>query len=156
MPIVRNKKRIPIPNTLIFSTTKKTPHFEINALRCSQTPSQTTPNYVIDDGGDYFYCFYYDTDLLFMFLITTVIAKLEVVMIFPCTRVFLHRKILPLHLEKNRRGPIREKTEKPKFLPTHIYFAPYGDSGGFGVTEWSGKISCVEIDSASPIFCLTE
>ena len=56
-----------------------------------------------------------------MFLITTVIAKLEVVMIFPCTRVFLHRKILPLHLEKNRRGPIREETEKLKFLPTHIY-----------------------------------
>ena len=36
------------------------------------------------------------------------------------------------------------------------YFAPYGDSGRFDTTEWSGNRFCVEIDPASPIFCLTE
>ena len=27
------------------------------------------------------------------------------------------------------------------------YVAPYGDSGRFGVTEWTGFIFCVEIDT---------
>ena len=35
-------------------------------------------------------------------------------------------------------------------------FAPYGDSGRFDVTGWSGNILRIEMDPGSPIFCLTE
>ena len=47
------------------------------------------------------------------------------------------------------RDPIGEKTE---FSAKNTYVAPYGDSGGSGVTEMSGNIFCVEIDPVSPIF----
>jgi hypothetical protein len=57
-----------------------------------------------------------------------------------------------------------EKTEKLDYLRIRFSeklkeqqnVALYCDSGGFHMTEWSGKIFCVEIDPASPIFCLTE
>ena len=35
-------------------------------------------------------------------------------------------------------------------------FAPYGDSGSFDVTGWSGNILRVEIDPVLPPICLTE
>ena len=43
-------------------------------------------------------------------------------------------------------GPQNRKTEKNGFSAKQKYVAPYGDSGRFGVTEWSGNIFCVEID----------
>ena len=48
------------------------------------------------------------------------------------------------------------KSWKTGFSAKQKYVAPYGDSGRFGLTEWSGKIFCVEVDPASPSFCLTE
>ena len=57
------------------------------------------------------------------------------------------KMILPGRKYKNRKNVFSAKTK---------YFVPYGDSGRFGVTEWSGFIFCVEIDPTSPTFCLTE
>ena len=53
-------------------------------------------------------------------------------------------------------GSTGRKTEKLDFHTKKQYFAPYGDSGRFDVTEWSGNVSRIEIDPVLPTFCLTE
>ena len=54
------------------------------------------------------------------------------------------------------RGSLGRKTEKLDFLHFCFFFAPYGDSGRFDVTGWSGKILRIDLDPGSPIFGLTE
>ena len=49
-----------------------------------------------------------------------------------------------------------EKLATPKKLAIFVFVAPYCDSGGFGTTEMSGNIFCVEIDPGSPNFSLPE
>ena len=56
----------------------------------------------------------------------------------------------------SNRGSNRGKNKKSEKTANKIDFAPYGNSCRFGVTEWSGFIFCVEINTGSPIFCLTE
>ena len=46
-------------------------------------------------------------------------------------------------------------TEKLDFLVKKKN-APYGDSGRFDVTEWSGDIFRIELDPMLRPFCLTE
>jgi len=50
------------------------------------------------------------------------------------------------------KGTYREKT----WYPAKNKIAPSSDSGGLDTTEMSGNIFCVEIDPASPNFCLSE
>ena len=59
----------------------------------------------------------------------------------------------------NPRGPFTNpRGEKLKnWIFGHFrFFAPYGDSGRFDVTEWSGNTLRIEIDPVLPPFCLTE
>ena len=53
----------------------------------------------------------------------------------------------------NPRGP---KNWKTGFSEKKTDFAPYGDSGRFDVTEWSGNTLRIELDPMLPPFCLTE
>ena len=54
------------------------------------------------------------------------------------------------------RGSLGRKTEKLDFRQKWSESGPYGDSGGFDVTGWSGIILRIDLDPGSPIFCLTE
>ena len=55
-----------------------------------------------------------------------------------------------------------KNNEKPRNMPSdpsdafRKYVAPYGDSGRFDVTGWSGNILRIELDPVLPSFCLTE
>ncbi len=64
-------------------------------------------------------------------------------------------QVLPTmhHTHSHFRGPIGRKTG---FSAKKQYFAPYGDSGRFDVTGWSGNILRIELDPVLPSFCLTE
>ena len=51
--------------------------------------------------------------------------------------------------------PVAKKLEKLDFRQLFVV-APYGDSGRFDVTGWSGNTLRIELDPVLPPFCLTE